>query len=90
MYLVHRYKQNIGHWGRTQSVQNKILKQYKDYDCVEIHRTGKLHKMYATELDKYIIYHHTEDILNLTKKQKLSWVEAHIRKELCNDLNNNF
>lgn len=31
-----------------------------------------------------------EDKMNLTKKQKLSWVEAHIGKELYKDLNNNF
>ena len=51
--------------------------------------TEKLHKVYATKLNKYLIYHHMENKLKLTKKQKLPWVETY-KKRTIERLHNNF
>ncbi|MCP3927916.1 MAG: hypothetical protein GY705_02310 [Bacteroidetes bacterium] len=93
--LVREYVLHVETLQLTQSKRKclrekkKVSKQnspYEDYDWVDLYRNGKLGKLYAVELNKYLVHHAMDDKVSLPKKDKLSWVEAHIGKELFKEL----
>ena len=61
---------------KEQTKVSKGNKSYGDYDWVDLYRSGKLRKLYSTELDKYIKQHGMEQKTCLTKKDKLSRIES--------------
>ena len=90
-YLVHletlQLQQSKRQNSKEQAKQSKERKCYTDYNWLELHRSGNLRKLYSSELDKYLIHTKMQNKTCLSKKDKISWVEAHIDQQLFKDLN---